>query len=340
MKAIFLNSSDTMISRVFTEATQAKIREKVELLPEVVKPTDLVARKGEFDDVDFIFSTWGILSVPTDAEKVTPEMLADYFPNLRAVFYGAGTVKSFAKGVHAQGAKVFSAWAANAVPVAEFIVAQIILANTGYFQSAVITKGGKWGDGRKIADKMPHNYDIKVGLIGCGMIGSLVARMLKSYSFEVLAHDPFMSAEKAADLGVKSVSLEEIFSECFTISNHLPDIAKTKNMLNYDLFKLMKPNGNFINTGRGAQVREYDLIRALVEEPGRTALLDVTAPEPPKPLSPLFTMPNIFLTPHIAGSMGNEVARMGDYVTEEFLAFVEGKETRYEVTPEMLETMA
>ncbi|MCL2213092.1 MAG: hypothetical protein FWB93_04610, partial [Oscillospiraceae bacterium] len=163
---------------------------------------------------------------------------------------------------------------------------------------------------------------------------------LKSYSFEVLAHDPFMSAEKAADLGVKSVSLEEIFSECFTISNHLPDIAKTKNMLNYDLFKLMKPNGNFINTGRGAQVREYDLIRALVEEPGRTALLDVTAPEPPKPLSPLFTMPNIFLTPHIAGSMGNEVARMGDYVTEEFLAFVEGKETRYEVTPEMLETMA
>ena len=333
MKAIFLNGSQGMINRVFTETSRDKINKVAPLLLETVKADELKDRKGEFADVEFIFSTWGM-------PNLKPEELTEHFPKLRAVFYGAGTVQSFAKNIHGHGAKVFSAWAANAVPVAEYIVAQIILANTGFYQSCKFTTAGRWHDGKKISDGMPHNYGIKVGLIGCGMIGSRVANMLKNYDLEVLAYDPYMSAEKAADLGVKSVSLEEIFSECQTISNHLPNNAETKGMLKYEHFSLMKSNGVFINTGRGAQVIEADLIRAMREEQARTAVLDVTNPEPPHPYSELYTVPNIFLTPHIAGSMGNEVARMGDYVTEDFLAFIEGKETKYEVTPEMLETMA
>ena len=96
----------------------------------------------------------------------------------------------------------------------------------------------------------------------------------------------------------------------------------------------------FINTGRGAQIVEDDLARALREDPDRTALLDVTWPEPPEADSPLLTLPNCILSPHIAGSMNNEVARMGAYMAEEYEALSAGRPCRYQVTLDMLETMA
>jgi len=102
----------------------------------------------------------------------------------------------------------------------------------------------------------------------------------------------------------------------------------------------MKKNATFINTGRGAQVVEKDLISALKEEPDRTAVLDVTFPEPPMPDSPFYTMKNVFLTPHIAGSAGDECMRMGDYMVDEANRYLKGEPFKYEVTLKMLETMA
>lgn len=84
-------------------------------------------------------------------------------------------------------------------------------------------------------------------------------------------------------------------------------------------------NATFLNTGRGAQVVEADLIRALTEEPARTAVLDVTWPEPPLPESPLWSLQNVFLTPHIAGSMQRETARMGAFMEREFSLFLTGQ---------------
>ena len=146
--------------------------------------------------------------------------------------------------------------------------------------------------------------------------------------------------EKAAKLGVKLVSLEEIFSTCQTISNHTANLPETVGMLNGKLFNLMKDNATFINTGRGAQVVEDDLIAALLEKPGRTAVLDVTLPEPPVEGSPLYTLPNVFLTPHIAGSSGEECKRMGKYMEEEARRFINGEPLKYSVSLKMLETMA
>ena len=111
-------------------------------------------------------------------------------------------------------------------------------------------------------------------------------------------------------------------------------------MLRYEHFSKMKKNAVFINTGRGAQVAEEDLAQALREEPDRTALLDVTWPEPPEGDSPLLALPNCILSPHIAGSINNEVARMGAYMAEEYEAFSGGRPCRYQVTLDMLETMA
>jgi len=200
-----------------------------------------------------------------------------------------------------------------------------------------------WQQQREAHDKFenyPGNYDVKVGIIGAGMIGKLVIKMLKSYNMEVLVFDPFLSNDTANELGVQKVSLERIFSECNVISNHLANNAQTKGMLNGDLFNKMLPYSTFINTGRGTQVVEKDLIEILTNRPDVTALLDVTDPEPPVENSPLYTLENCVLTPHIAGSWGNEVHRMAEYMLTEFKKHINGEITNYEVTLEMLKTMA
>lgn len=294
---------------------------------EVFCRADVLANPERFADTEYIFSSWGMPSFSEDEIRAC-------FPALKAVFYGAGTVQYFARPFLRCGVKVFSAWGANAVPVAEYTVAQIILANKGFFKSKVFT-----GNNDSFSH-YPGNYDATVGIIGAGMIGKLVLRMLKNYRLNLLAFDPFLPDETAAELGVQKVGLETIFETCNVISNHLADNAQTRGMLHGGLFEKMLPYATFLNTGRGAQVVEADLIRTLKERPDLTAILDVTEPEPPVEGSPFYTLPNCILTPHIAGSFANEVRRMGEYMREEYERLLRHQATRYEVTLEMLKTMA
>lgn len=314
MKAVFLSKGD--LTKVYTPELRAKLAEKLEFLPDAHS-----IENGNLKDVDFIFSTWGMLT--PDAETIKREL-----PNLKAVFYGAGSVQYFAKPFLELGITVVSAWAANGVPVAEFTTAQIVLANKGFFHR----------NRRKVAHV--GNYGAKVGIIGAGMIGKLVINMLKAYKLDVYVFDPFLPDEKAAELGVVKTSLEYIFSSCDVISNHLANNPQTVGMLSGRLFDTMKSNAVFINTGRGAQVVEADLIAALKAEPNRFALLDVTYPEPPVDGSELYTLDNVWLSPHIAGSLGYEVQRMGEYMYDEYLAYSENRPLKYAVTMKMLETMA
>ena len=186
----------------------------------------------------------------------------------------------------------------------------------------------------------PGNFEEKIGIIGVGMIGSMVAERLKDYRVEVLGFDPFLPAKRAEELNIKLCSLEEIFSTCRVVSNHLANNEQTKGMLNYSLFSKMLPYSTFLNTGRGAQVIEDDLTRLLEERPDVTAVLDVTYPEPAPLEHKFYTLPNCFLTPHIAGSLGNEVHRMSEYMLSEFEKYISGETCRYEVSFDMLERMA
>ena len=289
---------------------------------------------GEAKNTDYIFSTWGMPIFSEDEIRTC-------LPNLKAVFYAAGTVRYFAEPFLRCGIPVHSAWAANAIPVAEYAAAQILLGNKGFYRTSTLMKEQKLEDSHALRDAMPGNFRTKIGLIGVGMIGSMVAEKLHAISdLEILAFDPFMSEEKAKRLNVTSVSLETLFSSCQTISNHLANNPQTQGILNYDLFSLMPQNAVFLNTGRGAQVVEEDLVRYLKENPNATAVLDVTYPEPPLSDSPFYTLPNVVLTPHIAGSNGNEVGRMATYMLEEFRRTRDGEPTRYSVSLEMLKTMA
>ena len=318
MKTIYLCKSADNIKDVY--GVEANVYNKDYLLKNC----------EEFKDTEYIFSTWG-MPILTEAE------IKECLPNLKAVFYGAGSVQSFARPFLNLGIKVFSAWAANAVPVAEYTVAQIILANKGFFKTMRYTdiKQAKATCGNYMG-----NYGIKVGIIGAGMIGKLVLQKLKDYDIDAIVFDPFLSDDAAKDLETEKVDLETLFSECTVISNHLANNEQTKGILDKKLFEKMLPYSTFLNTGRGAQVVEPDLIEILKKRPDITVVLDVTDPEPPAKDSELYTLENCILTPHIAGSIGNEVRRMGKYMTDEYQNFIQNKRCQYEVTLDMLKTMA
>ena len=336
MKSILLADNKGTAMNVYPAYVREKMVDTLGLFAEqAFTKAEVLAEPERFADTEYAFSTW---SMPV----FTEEEIRRCFPRLKAVLYAAGSVQAFARPFLACGVKVFSGWAANAIPVAEMTLAHILLANKGYLRAAQLTSrsADQRDAGHAFGRNNPGNFESRVGIIGVGMIGAQVCRFLKNHRCQVVAFDPFCSAEKAAELGITLVELPELFATCDVISNHLANNAQTKNILDYALFSQMKPYATFINTGRGAQVVEADLQRALAEVPTRTAVLDVTEPEPPAADSPFFGKENMFLTPHLAGSTSNEVWRMAEYMYEEAQALESGAALRYNVTEEMLKTMA
>lgn len=331
--SIFLG--DERVFRIYHGDCFAALQKEAELEPTLYTKDDVLKDPQAFSKVENIFTTWGM-------PAFTEEEIRTAFPSLKAVYYAAGSVRYFAAPFLSCGVRVHSAWAANAVPVAEYTTAQILLANKGFFKSCRLCSKERAlrDEAKRYAEEKSGNFDASIGIIGAGMIGKMVIRALKSYDLKVLAYDKFLSKEELAALGAEKVTLDALFSRCDTISNHIANLPETVGMLRYEHFSRMKKNATFINTGRGAQVIEEDLLRALLEEPDRTAILDVTDPEPPFENSKLYNLPNVFLTPHIAGSSGNEVRRMGEYMLEEYRRGARNERFLYEVTPKMLETMA
>ena len=324
MVSIFMGEQNNVRRVYSSEVTEALVNEAGLKSDKVVTKGDILS--GEYKDTEYIFSTWGM----SHFEK---EEIKEYLPSLKAVFYSAGSVQGFAKEFLELGIEVHSAWAANAVPVAEYTVAQIILANKGFYRSSVMFKKGNshYRDAHKLFSHFGGNFNTSVGIIGAGMIGRMVIERLRDYKVTVYVCDPFLSEEKAAEMGAV---------KCDVISNHVANNPQTVGMINAKHFRLMKPYSTFINTGRGAQVVEPDMIAFLKERTDVTAVLDVTNPEPPLEGSEMYDLENIILTPHIAGSSGKEVVRMAEYMLAEYRLYAKNEPTKYSVSLKMLETMA
>lgn len=318
------------IDGVYGPERLAYLRRETRLHPEVVTSRRLDTLLPELHGVEAIFSTWGMF--PLTGAQI------ERLPRLRAVFYAAGSVRYFARPLLERGVTVVSGWAANAVPVAEFTLAQILLANKGAYRNvqeyAAVRR-------RECAYIGRGNFGAPVALLGAGAIGSRVIELLRPFRLPVVVFDPFLSHKAAESLGVEKVSLAEAFAVGRVVSNHLADVPETRGLLDGRLFASMRPDATFINTGRGETVDQRDLIRVLRDErPDLTALLDVTEPEPLPDDSPLWTLPNVQITSHIAGAVGDEVGRLAETILEEFEAWRGGGPLRYAVTLPMLETMA
>lgn len=314
MKSLFVSR---MVNTVYTEAQRAEIAKLTDLKPEIVEGDNFDS--VDVSDVEVIFSTWGMMNF-------TPEQL-DRMPNLKAVFYAAGATDYFARPLLARGIRVFSAWLANAIPVAEFTVAQILLSMKNYFShTAALKSKDKW----ERSSIGPGAYGETVALIGAGAISAKVQELLKNYNLNVIV----IPSRKER----RTISLEEAFRTAYVVSNHLPNREDNQKVLTKEMFASMRQGATFINTGRGAQVDEVGMCEVLKERPDLTALLDVTCPEPPEDDSPLYQLPNVHLSAHIAGSFNDEFHRMPDFMIDEFKRYIAGEEARYEVTEKVLMT--
>ncbi|NLX69971.1 MAG: hydroxyacid dehydrogenase [Clostridiales bacterium] len=281
-------------------------------------------------NVEVIFSGWG-------APRMDEEFLS-HCPNLKAVFYGAGSIKGLVSDAFwDRGIVITSAYAANAVPVAEYTISQILFClKRGWHFALTIKREGRYPEVKQV----PGAYGTTVGIISLGMIGRRVCKLLKNFDLKVIAYDPYVSPEEAEELGVELCQLDEIFKLADVVSLHTPWLKETEGMITGKHFEYMKPNASFINTARGAIVRENEMIEVLKKRPDLQVVLDVTYPEPPEPGSPLYTLPNVVLTPHIAGSLDKECSRMGRYMVDELKRYLKGEPLKWQITRERAAIMA
>lgn len=331
-KAILLTCEEHNASRVYNSRAMSKLNDRYDLYETVLCKKNIKNHTNACQNAEYIFSTWGM-------EHFSEEEIKEYFPKAKCLFYAAGSVQHFAKEFLSCNIRVFSAWKANAVPVAEYTYAQILLALKGFYQASLYTKK-QYYKMAKYAGNCGGIYNAKIGIIGVGSIGSAVAEKLKANDVEVYYYDPYLPEETAQKLNIKSATLEEIFKNCDVITNHLANKEELTGVLSERLFDMMKPYAVFINTGRGRQVDEKGLVKAMKKVKTRTALLDVLVCEPLKPFSPIARCKNIIVTPHIAGSLGKEVVRMAEYMMDDAEKIDNGESPLYEVTLEMLKTMA
>ncbi len=266
------------------------------------------------------------------------EQFLDAAPNLKLFLYSAGSVKQvLTEAFWERDIKVCSAWGANALPVAEYTLSQIFACLKGVWQYALSARTtGRYPQ----RQKYPGAYGSTVGLISLGMIGRRVCQLLKPFDLKVIAYDPFMSDEQAEALGAQLVDLDELFRRSDVVSVHAPRLPETEGMITGRHLDLMKHCASFINTARGAIVRENEMIEVLRRRPDLQAVLDVTHPEPPPPGSPLYQLPNVMLTPHIAGSSDGECHRMGRFMVEELKRYINGKPLQWQITQQQAAILA
>lgn len=314
--------------RFFTDEDLARLRAAAEV--RVLGNLDQTAGDAALSGTEILLGSWGM-------PKLAPAFLAKA-PRLRAVCYAAGSVKGFVTPEsYARGVLITTAMHANAVPVAEVTVALITLANKSWFQAIDAIKAQKK---HVAAPAHAGNYRTRVGLIGFGAICRLVAERLQKMDLQIDVYDPYAKEADLAAFGCRrQADLVQLARDCQVISLHAPNIPATHHMLAAPFFRAMRDGATFINTARGALVDESALIAEL--QTGRiTAHLDVTDPEPPVAGSPFWSLPNVYLTPHLAGSSSGEIRRMGQLAIEECLRVIRGEPPRFPVSEAMLATMA
>jgi phosphoglycerate dehydrogenase-like enzyme len=269
-------------------------------------------------EAEIIISTWG--AVPYT------EKILEACPDLNLILYAAGTFKPYVTPELQQcTVTVCTAAHLNAIPTAEFTLGIILssLKNVYSYHADFLQSGAKAWE----RDKEHFNggyYRTRIGLLGFGMITRHLLRLLTSFEMDVYVESSHVSEGELTKYNARRQSLEWIMSNCDVVSIHKSDIPKNLDLINRDNLKLMKKGARLINTARGRLINESDLVEKL-KEGEITAYLDVTYPEPPEEGHPFYSLPNCILTPHIAGSIGAEVTRMGDYCLRELRNWIQGK---------------
>ncbi len=283
-------------------------------------------------DADALITSWGVAQIDADVMAAAPR--------LRAMAHMGSSVKRFVSDAFwARGMHLTSAGVMLARDVAETTLGLMIVGQKRIWPLGRHVREGGWRDeptwGKWSSREL---YRKEVGIIGASNVGRHVIKLLEPFGPKVLLYDPFVSASDAAALGAEKVDLHDLLRRSDVVSLHAPLNEQTHQMLNAEGLALMKDDALLINTARGPLINEAALVAELTK--GRFfAFLDVTDPEPPAADSPLRTLPNVVVTPHIAGCIEN-CNRMGELAVEELRRFFAGEAAIYQITQEMFARIA
>ncbi len=290
---------------------------------------DLLAVLGE---ADACITSWGV--APLDADVVAAASRLGHMAHM------GGSVKRFVSAaVWERGIRVTSAAITLARDVAETTLGLMIVGRKRIWPLGNHVRDGGWRNSpvwdRWDARELNRST---VGLIGAGNVGRHVVELLAPFSATILVADPYLSDEDAAGLGVERVELAELMDRSDVVSIHAPDTDQTRHMIGAELLSRLRDGTVLINTARGSIIDEAALVDEL--STGRIfAFLDVTDPEPPAPDSPLRSLENVVVTPHIAGCIEN-CHRMGEMAVEEVRRYLAGRPAINEVRPDILDQIA
>ena len=244
-------------------------------------------------------------------------------PNLKVVGrLGVGLDNIDLPACKARNVEVIPATGANALAVAEYVIATaMVLLRGAYFSTAAVSAGqwprGALSNGREIGGKV-------LGIVGFGDIGRLVARLAQGLGMRVVASDPMINSTAPVwkQTGVGCRTLDALLAESDVISLHVPLLAGTRNLINAARLAMMKTDAVLINSARGGIVDEAALAAALRAKKLGGAALDVFDDEPLKAGSVLTDCPNLLLTPHIAGVTAEANIRVSSMIAERVAAFL------------------
>jgi phosphoglycerate dehydrogenase-like enzyme len=328
-RIVFLQTRDKL-DKVFTPKLLERIRGYGEVVTDGFAGVNSAQRMQRLiEGADIAITSWGCL-------PLTEEILVRA-PQLKAVLHAAGSVKGIVTPeLWRRGIRVSSGAEAIAKGVGESALGLTICSLKDFWRLSRHTQAGGWDEN---LHRVKELHEITIGVIGAGRTGKHYIRLLQNFDVEVLVYDPFISESDARKLGAAKSDLDALLARSDVVSIHAPSLPETRHMINRERLALMNDDCILINTARGSIIDE----EALAEELGKGRLfacLDVTEPEPPAPDHPFRTLPNVILTPHIAGATNNGLHRLGRYVADELQAFLEGRLMDGEVNEEQLRILA
>jgi D-3-phosphoglycerate dehydrogenase len=250
------------------------------------------------------------------ATKVTAELL-DVAHRLKVVGRaGTGLDNVDIPAASKRGIVVMNTPGGNTITTAEHALSLMMALARNVPQAAQSMREGKW---EKKTFQGSELFNKTLGIIGMGRIGTVVAERALGLKMRVLAYDPFITKEVAANVGVELVSLDDLFARSDFITLHTPKTKDTARLLNREAFKKMKPGVRIINCARGGLIDEGALLKALKEGKVAGAALDVYEVEPPPADWPLRQVPSVICTPHLGASTEEAQANVAVAVCEQIV---------------------
>lgn len=302
-------------------------------LGEPIAATELSspAVRARLAEVEVLITSWGC--PPLDDQVLRQA------PCLRAVLHAAGSVRGHVgQAVFDRGILVTTAAAANAQPVARYTLAAILWAvkKVPFLAADARTHRDDWSyrQGRGQSGGTPT-----IVLVGFSRVGRRVTRLLQQAGVtRVLVVDPFADPAAVAVEGAELVTLEQALPQADVLSLHAPDLPATRHMIGDAELAALPPGATLINTARGRLVDHAALEEAC--RAGLHAILDVTDPEPLPPTSVLYELPNVVITPHVAGALGAETRLLTASALAELERYAAGLPPMDAVTAESLKLQA